>query len=220
MRKSRLLGVLALLLLAARAPAQTSFVNGVTSHGESIQCDLPLGQQIKNIGSRRDGAGMCVMSSIEMAARYQNLTPLIGLRDWAAQYPGGAYPEKVDRQLAAFFKARNLAPVPYLQYEGSDPDRLLTLIDRTNRMACIAYGQSPRYAGPRNPRGIISHMVDCVLYGEKYGVVLDNNFIGDSSYEWMPKSELVRRMKMTSGSAWVFVWLTPGSPPPPRAKTK
>ena len=42
---------------------------------------------------------MCVMSSLEMAARWANLEQLRGLRDWCAQQPGGAYPAEVDKQL-------------------------------------------------------------------------------------------------------------------------
>jgi hypothetical protein len=171
---------------------------------------------MKNIGSKLDGAGMCVFTSIEMAARYQNLEAMRGWRDWcASKYPGGGYPQKVDQLLQAWFTAKSLPAIPYLQYEGKDPEQIMTLIDQTNRMACITYGTSPRYGG-----GSIAHMVDAILFRGNFGVVLDNNFIGDDKYEWMPRSELLRRMKYGQGSAWVFVWLTPGSPPPPKAKVK
>src|ERR1043165_1669555 len=156
--------ILSLLLLAAvpvLAVAQ-SWINGPIHEGQAIQCDLPDEQQIRNIGSRVDGAGMCVMSSIEMAARHQGLEQLRGLRDWAAKFPGGAYPQKVDQQLNRFFKQKGIPAVPYLQYEGKQPEQLLELIDRTNRMACITYGYSPRYKSRLNPSGAISHMVCCV----------------------------------------------------------
>ncbi len=65
-------------------------------------------------------------------------------------------------------------------------------------------------------------MVNGVHFGPKYATVLDNNFIGDNAYEWMTREEFVRRMRLESGgrqgSAWVFVWLTPGAPPPPKAR--
>lgn len=199
-----------LLALVAAAPlvAQTSFVNGPSHEGLELTCDLPEAEHIKNIGSKIDGAGMCVMSSIEMAARFDGLEQLRGLRDWCAQFPGGGYPAKVDEQLAKFFKEKGIAPVPYMQYEGNSPEKILDLIDRTGRMACITYGYSPRY-GQR-----ISHMTCCAMFRGKWGVVLDNNFIGDSQYEWVERAELVRRIKI--GSAWVFVWLSPPSPPSPK----
>src|SRR5579885_3641356 len=49
-------------------PKSGSWVNGVTCKGLSITCDLPNHQQMKNIGSKLDGAGMCVFTSIEHAA--------------------------------------------------------------------------------------------------------------------------------------------------------
>lgn len=200
------------------APKSGSWVNGITHDGVDISCDLPDDQQMKNIGSKLGRhAGMCVFSAIEMAARYQGLEQMRGWRDWcAAKYEGGGYPDKVDACLAAWFKAKKISPIPYMQYEGKKPEDVMSVIDRTNRMACITYGYSPRYGGR------IAHMVNGILYQEKYGVVLDNNFPGERQYEWMTTGELVRRMRLqmngSSGSAWVFVWLTPGPPPPPKAR--
>jgi hypothetical protein len=45
--------------------------------------------------------------------------------------------------------------------------------------------------------------------------VLDNNFIGEQSYEWMDRAELVKRIKHPNGRAWVFVWLMAAPPLPP-----
>ncbi len=191
----------------------TSWVNSTVHEGLELTVDLPEGEHIKNIGSFKDGAGMCVMSSIEMAARWQGLDQLRGLRDWCAKEPGGASPGKVDRQLAAFFKEKGLKPIPYMQYEGKSPEKIMELIDKTGRMACITYGYSPRYGGA------IAHMVCSPLYRKGFGVVLDNNYIGEKNYEWMPADELVNRMKAGGGSAWVFVWLTPGPPPLPKNRS-
>lgn len=209
------------LLAFSTLPAQqekSSWVNGVTHDGESITCDLPNEEHIRNIGSKIDGSGMCVYSSIEMAARYQGLEEMRGWRDWcAAKYPGGGYPQKVEKLLEAWGKAKGIAVPPYMQYEGNDPGPLLELIDRTNRMASFTYGYSPRYGS------YVPHMTNGIHY-QRYGVVLDNNFIGDKQYEWMLAPELVRRTRlqpgMRVGSAWVFVWLTPGAPPPPKARKK
>lgn len=186
-----------------------SFENGLEHEGHVLTVDLPHHEHMKNIGSYRDGAGMCVMSSIEMAAKWHGLDELRGLRNWCAKESGGAYPSKVDRQLKAFFKEKGIKPIPYLQYEGRNPEKLIELIDKTGRMACITYGYSPRYGGR------ISHMVCSPMYRGQYGVVLDNNFPGENRYEWMSKEELINRMK-SGGGAWIFVWLTPGPPPLPK----
>lgn len=194
-----------------------SFVNGRANSGEELTVDLPGNRQMKNIGSKLDGAGMCVFTSIEMAADWAGMPEWKGFRDWcAAKYPGGGYPSKVDKLLADYAKAKGLTVPKYLQYEGSDPDSIMGLIDKTGRCACITYGYSPRYGGA------IAHMVCCVKYNGRYGVVLDNNFPGETSYEWMDRAELVRRIKVSPdrhgrqvpSNAWVFVWL-PNPPPPP-----
>lgn len=162
----------------------------------------------------------CVFSSIEMAARYQGLEQLRGYRDWWASVSrGGGWPDQVDKSLKKWFEYKKIEPVPYQQYEGKNPEEIMQLIDRTGRMACITYGTSPRYQNKQ-----IAHMVCSPGYRGKYAVVLDNNFVAtkkgeqwdDKIYEWMPQAELVRRMKLGSGSAWVFVWLTPPPPPTPR----
>jgi hypothetical protein len=197
--------VLAGVLHAPGNPS--SFINGPEHEGDAITCDLPSREHLTNIGSRRDGRGMCVMSSLEMAARWQGLDQLAGLRDWCANQPGGAYPAKVDRQLRDFCQAKSVPLPAYLQYEGRNPGPILDLCEKTGRMACITYGRSPRYAGT------IAHMVCCAKYGDRWAVVLDNNFPGERSYEWMPREEILRRIAYPDGNAWVFVWLAP--PPPP-----
>lgn len=205
------------LAFQAEQAKKTSWIAGASYDGVSVTCDLPDDQQMKNIGSKLDGAGMCVFTSIEVAARYQGLEQMRGFRDWAAaKYKGGGWPEKVDQLLGAWFKAKGITPIPYVQYQGKSPEALLELANRTNRMVCITYGYSPRYGSKA-----ISHMVNGILY-DKYGVVLDNNFPGERNYEWMNPDEFVKRMRADargrSGAAWVFVWATPGAPPPPKTQ--
>lgn len=201
--------VVALGSIAALSTSESSRINGRTLDGDEITCDLPASEHLANIGSRVDGRGMCVMSSIEMAARWQGLAAMRGLRDWCARQPGGAYPAKVDRQIREFCEAHGVPVPPYVQYEGSAVGPLLDLCDRTGRIACVTYGDSPRYGRT------IAHMVCCVRYGPRYGVVLDNNFPGVDSYEWMTRAELQRRVRHPTGRGWVFVWLAPPPPPPP-----
>ncbi len=196
----------------------SSFVGGRTHAGEVLDCDLPESEQMKNIGSLLDGAGMCVMSSIEMAARFQNMdVRWRGLRDFCAKEKGGGWPERTVEQLAAYAKAKGM-PDPtgqYLQYEGPDPYPIVEAALRSGRMACITYGTSPRYN-----QGSIAHMVCCVKAGSgQYSVVLDNNFPGENNNEWMFNTELKRRITYPRRIGWVFVWLTPPPPPSPKNNT-
>ncbi len=191
-----------------------SAIGGRTKGEEVLDVDLPGKLHIKNIGSKVDGAGMCVMSSIEMAARVQNMDPRWqGLRDWCANDPGGAYPQKVVEQLDAYAKAKGIPNVrdSYIQYEGPDPWPIIEAALKSGRCPCITYGYSPRYGKE------IAHMV-CAVKGAdgKYGVVLDNNFPGEDNYEWMDIPELKRRVNYPNRSGWVFVWLAPPPPPSPR----
>lgn len=209
----RFASILILLLCNIAASAQESFINGISHGNETITCDLPGSQHIKNIGSKKDRAGMCVFSAVEMAALYSGLEQMRGWRDWCAnKYDGGAWPEKIDRCLAAYFKEKNITPISYMQYEGKNPEKVLDLCEKTGRMAGITYGYSPRYGQS------IQHMTNAVMFRDDYGVVLDNNFPGEDRYEWVTRKELIRRTIYPNRSAWVFVWLPPGPPPSPKNK--
>lgn len=191
------------------APTQSSFVNGPTHKGEELTCDLPGELHLRNGASRVDGRGLCVMTSLEMAAAWQGLESLRGLRDWSVNEPGGSYPAKVDRQLTDFCAARGIAVPAYVQYEGNDPKPILDWCERTGRLACVTYGWSPRYGGT------ISHMTCCPKFGDRWAVCLDCNYPGDQSYEWMSRAEMIRRIGHPTGAGWVFVWLAPPPPPVP-----
>lgn len=173
-----------------------------------VTCDLPVEQRIKNIGSRADGAGMCVMSSCEMSARWANLEVLRGLRDWCARQPGGAYPAKVDRQFKEFCAAKGIALQPYLQYEGKDPALLREAL-RTGRMPCVTYnGHDPHYAGS------IAHMVNLIHLDEHWAVILDNNFTGQNELVWLTPDDFRRRW-LGNGGGWAVILLAPPPPPVP-----
>lgn len=206
------------LPLAVSPEGASSWVDGRQWEGEPLAADFPASDWIKNIGSHRDGAGMCVMSSIEMAARWSGLEDYRGLRDWCASEPGGGYPGKVDDQLKRFAAAKGFAGAPYYQMEGKPAEVAATLewASRNGLMAAMTYGYSPRY-GSRT----IAHMTACPKFDGRFAVCMDNNAIGgveppDRLFEWMERDELVRRCCYPSGTGWVFVWL--GPPPPPLPK--
>jgi hypothetical protein len=179
-----------------------------------VQVDLPVEQRIKNKGGS-DGAGLCVNSSIEMAARWAALEQMRGLRAWSEQHPGGSYPSKVDKQLKEYCQAKGIQCPDYIQYEGSDP-AILELALKTGRLAAVTYSgrDGVRYKGP------ISHMVTLAHFDGQWACVLDNNGnhpngVGENELLWMTPDEFISRWK-GQGGGWAFVWLEPGPPPVPR----
>ena len=190
------------LLLFSQIEA-TSVEGGRTSPdgAEEIQIDLPGGQQMKNTGGK-DGAGLCVFTSIEHSGRWQNVDSILGLQQKMTREQGGGYPSKVEKMLAKYCDGAQ-----YLQYEGSDP-ALIKLALTTGRMPSVTYGYSPRYSGK------IAHMVNAVHLTEKWAAILDNNFPGDTKYEWMTPAEFKKRW-VSGGGGWCVVVLAPPPPPMP-----
>lgn len=181
----------------------TSVEGGRTSPdgAEEIQIDLPGGQQMKNTGGK-DGAGLCVFTSIEHSGRWQNVDSILGLQQKMTKEQGGGYPSKVEKMLAKYCDGAQ-----YLQYEGSDP-ALIKLALTTGRMPSVTYGYSPRYSGK------IAHMVNAVHLTERWAAILDNNFPGDTKYEWMTPAEFKKRW-VSGGGGWCVVVLAPPPPPMP-----
>ncbi len=224
----RILPVVFLFLLTPWAVAGPSQVGGrVSPDGtEEITIDLPGKEQMHNTGGLGPrgpgtGAGLCVWTSLNHAGLWANVAELFDLQKKMTTREGGGWPEKVDKVLA------ELAPgVEYLQYTGTD-STVIKLALRTGRMPCVTYGYSPRYVGPRNPGGRISHMVNCVHLSDHWACVLDNNFVPETaadkedpkSYEWMAPAEFQARWTGTDGTGWVVVPLHVGPPPVPVSRT-
>lgn len=177
-----------------------------------VACDLPVEQRLKNIGSRVDRAGMCVASSWEMAMRYQGVDALRGFRDWCAGFPGGGYPDKLDKQIQAFCKQKGLSVPDYVQYEGRDPALLREALGG-GRMVAVTYAgrDGARYSGP------IAHMVCLVHFDDRWACLLDNNGIGANELLWLSPADFLERWT-GSGSGWAVVFLAPPPPPAPRGK--
>jgi hypothetical protein len=176
-------------------------VGGPTSSsGNEVTCDLPLSQRTKNVGGR-DGAGLCVFSSIGHAARWQNEKRLVDFQKQMTKEPGGGYPEKVDRMIAKYGKG-----TPYIQYEGHDPT-ILKLALKTGRMPSVTYdGHDPHY------NGSIAHMVNLIYLDDQEACILDNNFIDE--LVWMSAKEFLERW--TGDGGWAVILLAPPPPPPPQ----
>lgn len=197
-----------LILLFFALPAIAGTVSGPKhSDGTEIQCDLPSDQHLKNRGGR-DGAGLCVFTSIEHSARWQNVKPLVGFRDWMTKYPGGGYPQKVDQMIDRLAKEKGVPKPAYLQAEGGDLTVLRDAL-KAGLMPAVTYSFSPtgRYGGQR-----IAHMVSLVHLDDKHAVILDNNYPGADKYEWLTVDEFRR----TYAPGWAVILLNPGPPPVPK----
>jgi len=193
----------------AYAPVGANVGGPVSPDGVVIQLDLPGDQHLRNKGGS-DGAGLCVFTSIDHSARWQNVPALIGFRDWMTRYPGGGYPQKVDQMIAKICTEKGVPKPEYLQVEGADIS-ILVAACKAGLMPAITYGISPtgRYGGSKIP-----HMVTLVhADGERF-VVLDNNYPGPEKLEWMSAAEF-KRSYTISGGGWAVILLPPGPPPVP-----
>ena len=156
--------------------------------GTEIACELPPSQQMHNVGGS-DGAGLCVFTSINHAARFQQVPQLEDFQAFMRSRPGGGYPEKVDAMIAACSKSHNMAAPDYLQSEGMDLE-LLKKATAQGLMPGVTYSFSPsgRYNGQR-----IAHMVNVVHCDDKHFVILDNNYpctdAHPDNYEWLTPQE-------------------------------
>jgi hypothetical protein len=214
---------LAVLLAAGPAAAQeppvgriVSTPTAVSPAGVRAAADLPAARHVRNTGGS-DGAGLCVFTSIQMAADWQSVPALAGLQQYMTRFPGGSYPEKTDSVIAAFCREQRV-PVPaYVQHTGGD-ERVLDLAVKTGRMASVTYaGYDGFYRGP------VAHMVDLVHLDAERAAIVDNNRPGQ--FVWMTRAEFLARWRGVTdggrdtgmGGGWAVVLLAP--PPPPYAST-
>ena len=81
---------------------------------EEIMIDLPASEKKHNVGGR-DGAGLCVFTSIEYCARWQNEPSLKEFQKQMRAELGGGWPEKLDAMVKKY------APqARYMQHTGGD----------------------------------------------------------------------------------------------------
>lgn len=204
--------VTAFALLRAQPPSPEAQVGGrIAPDGKTqIDCDLPGNLHLKNIGGS-DGAGLCVFTSITHSARWQNVPLLENFRDWMKQFPGGGYPQKVDEMIAKIAKEKGIAAPAYIQVEGDDLE-ILKLACKTGRMPGVTYSFSPtgRYGGQQ-----IAHMVSLPHADNQFFAVLDNNYPGDTAYEWLTPEEF-KKTYAPGGRGWAVILLNPSPPMPPK----
>ncbi|VTR95248.1 unnamed protein product [Gemmata massiliana] len=200
---------LAPALVLAHEPAE-AFTPSKSPAGNA--CDLPTELHMKNTGGMGPGgpgtgAGLCVFTSVEVAARWQNVRELDGFQKWMTKRPGGGWPEKLDQMLKQFCAEKGVSVPRYVQHTGGDA-AFLDLAIKTRRMPAITYaGRDDFY---RNQR--IAHMVDLGHLDASTANIIDNNRPGTCL--GMTRAELLERWRDMQGG-WAFVWL--GPPPPPGA---
>lgn len=179
----------------------------ISPDGKKATVDLPTNRHIRNVGGS-DGAGLCVFTSIQMAADWQNVRELDGFREWMRRRPGGGWPEKVDQMLKQFCGEKGVPVPPYVQHTGGD-EAFLALALKSRRAVCVTYaGRDDFYRGP------IAHMVDLVYLDDAAAAIIDNNRPG--VWVWMTRAEFLQRWRAMQGG-WAMVLLSP--PPPPHKAT-
>ncbi|HJZ93117.1 MAG TPA: hypothetical protein VKE40_19730 [Gemmataceae bacterium] len=173
---------------------------------EAVTCHLPEREHLRNAAGN-DGLGLCVFTSIDLAARWANEQALIGFRDFMIRHAGGGYPEKVDQYVPKMAATKGL-PVPgYVQHTGGDPEFLRAAL-KTGRYVCVTYdGRDGVFY-----RGRVAHMVNLVHLSDRLAAIQDNNYPGE--WLWMSPADFLERWKGTGGG-WAVVLLRPGPPPIP-----
>jgi len=194
------------------ASVEASVGGRVAPDGAQLMIDLPGDRHVKNCGGS-DGLGLCVFTSIGMAADWANVPQLVDFQGFMKRRPGGGYPSKVDAMIKAICAEKG-QPVPeYLNVEAADID-LIDAALAAGHVVCCTYSRSPtrRYKG-----ATIAHMV-CIVHGDPKGnngagcyAILDNNYIGESNYEYLSRAELA-----SVRPRWCVILISqPGPPPPP-----
>lgn len=171
------------------------------------QASIPMSERKRNTGGS-NGAGLCVFTSIEHAARRQNVFQLKEFQKFMKVRPGGGYPSKVDAKIEELCKEKGYPKPQYLQINSTDLE-ILRAACKSGRMPSVTYSYSPtgRYNGRR-----IAHMVNLVHADEKWWGILDNNYI--TQIEWLSEEEF-RGPYMGRGKGWSVILLKPGPPPHP-----
>lgn len=179
-----------------------------------VQNDVPQRLRLRNkVGT--NGLGLCVFTSCNVSAFWQNVGLLQDFRDWMTKHPGGGYPSKLDEMISRRAKEKGLPPPQYLQFTSNDL-LVLKMAVKTGRVPCVTYYYSPtgRYQGKR-----ISHMVNIVHAGvgqapdgSSYWAVLDNNY--PEKLEWMTEPTFLK-VYSGGGTGWSVIFLNPGPPPVP-----
>ncbi len=199
----KLLSLAALVVLSGAVLAFDPRPEPISPDGTRAVIDLPTSQHMRNVGGS-DGSGLCVFTSIQHAAYWQNVRDLDGFRAWMQRRPGGGWPQKVDQMFAQFSREKGVNAAAYLQHTGGD-ESFLELALKTDRVPCVTYAGRDDFYGGR-----IAHMVNLAHLDATRAAIIDNNRPG--VWLWMTRSEFLSRWRDMQGG-WAVVLLA--DPPPP-----
>lgn len=180
---------------------------------EAMQLPLPGFLHQQNTGGS-DGSGLCVYASCRHAGRWASDPLFEEIFDWMRSYPGGSYPDKLTQTLNQCAKEKGFSVPTYIQVQDTDLD-IIKMATKNGIMPGVTYGFSPsgRYSGRQ-----ISHMVSIVHATDNWFCVLDNNYIGESAFEWLTPAEFKRAYTARGGNGWSVFLLTNPPSPAPRSK--
>src|SRR5262245_57871456 len=121
---------------------------------DGLPLAVPSEWHQKNTGGS-DGAGLCVFASLRHTGLMQGDPAFAGLFDHMKKFPGGGYPQKVDKVLERYCREKGLVKPAYVHVEGGDLE-VLRAACASGRVPGVTYGLSPsgRYRGRK-----IAHMV-------------------------------------------------------------
>lgn len=203
---------LAIALLLASMPL---FVLAEIDNDYKVDLPIPAEYKMRNVGGR-DGLGLCVFTSINWAARWQNEPSLWDFQVQMRKELGGGWPEKVDAMLAKYAKG-----VQYIQDTTGDFELLKAAVD-SGRMPGVTYAGHDDHYGQET----IAHMVNVVSIDDTKVVICDNNYPNDYvvwshadfKRRWMGKDYLIRSGNSWTpvGGSWSVILLHPAPPPSPR----
>lgn len=174
---------------------------------DGVHAQVPLRPEyhFKNEGGR-DGAGLCVISSVNSDGWYQDVPEFVDAKNskvWrlAKRKDGGYYPAKLKDP----FDEAGVVTA-WIQAEGSAEELVPVIkhyldlgIPVANTMAF-----SQRYISPDLPTGEIHHMVQTLHLRDGLACLVDNNFPG--TFLWVTEAEYGRRL-VDGQAGWIVVLL-------------
>lgn len=143
--------------------------------------------RVKNWASSKDGSGSCVFASLLMCANKQGRYDVSTAIRQA--YEGGEHSSRLARRLDAL----NL---PFAMVLNGDAE-FLEICSRTRRGAMIGYGVAHAQYFDRFE----------VRNGQKYAIVIDNNF--PNTEQVIPYNKFLRNWRGT-GDGWATTLVLPG----------
>lgn len=162
---------------------------------------------MRNVGSKVDGAGLCVFTSMQHTFRYQGYD-YEDFRKWMESKPGGGYPEKVDRMIRQYCGEKGVPEPRYVHIVGvSDWDEIVEVLKaalQNGYLPCITWGSDCTVYGNRP----IAHMVNLIYLDDEWGAIIDNN--RPDKILWVKRPDWDKFTRR--GGFWAMIYLDNACP--------